>query len=240
MPTLNSTYKFSVWCTHEPPEPPLLPLSESQSQFNKIAALNYEHARIASIDERKHLAVGEKMGALVYGEVTFDSMRKILKRAFDLRSDPEVNMLSEGDDDLIFCDLGSGAGRPVFASACCYPFKKSVGVELLSSLHDLALRAKQDWDANVDLSHKTTIEFYHGNIFDLSVYDWTGADIILVNSTCFTDVMMRDLSVLAKIRPSCIMITFTQALESSLFEVIGTNRWEMSWGEADVYYHKRL
>ena len=41
------------------------------------------------------------------------------------------------------------------------------------------------------------------------------------------------------IKDSTYFITFSECLNSDLFELLATDRFEMSWGEADVYYHRK-
>jgi len=170
-------------------------------------------------------------------------MRAILDRVFDLCFEylPLAlwNRKENREYELEFVDLGSGAGRPVLSSACHYPFRRCVGIELLESLHSLALQSEEEWNRQ-DPQPRTEIAFYHGDIFDMNIYDWRKADVILANSTCFTTTMMADLARIAQdVTDNCVIITFTFSLERQFFELITSDRLEMSWGAADVFYHKR-
>ena len=216
--------------------PALLPLADAEARFQSLTTIDYCVARKASNEERETIQGGLQMQALVYGEVTFHSMRQILDSVFSSCFEFHPFPLY----GLEFVDLGSGAGRPALSSACnTHLFRRCVGIELLDSLHQLALQTKQEWDKQRPRS-QTEVCFYQGDIFDTNVYDWRGADVILVNSTCFNKKMLADLANLAHdVSDTCVIITFTLSLESQLFELITTDRFEMSWGEADVFYHRR-
>jgi hypothetical protein len=81
---------------------------------------------------------------LTYGEVTFESMEHIfdrlryhgalLRRTGDdtSTSNPNGNKndIKREKNDLVFYDLGHGAGRPCLAAACLYPFGRVVGIEV--------------------------------------------------------------------------------------------------------------
>ena len=220
--------------------PVLLPFAEAEARFLSLTTIDYSAARDASNEERKTIQGGMRMQALVYGEVTFLTMRKILDRVFSSCFKFPSLSLRKRIENLEFVDLGSGAGRPTLSSACHFPFRRCVGVELLDSLHQLALKSKRQWDEQ-DVPPRTEVCFFRGDMFDTSVYDWrkTG-DIILVNSTCFSKNMLADLAKIAQdVSDTCVIITFTLLIESPYFELITTDRFEMSWGAADVYYHKR-
>lgn len=43
----------------------------------------------------------------------------------------------------MFYDLGCGTGKPVFAAAAVYPWKRCIGMEILNDLHGICERALQ-------------------------------------------------------------------------------------------------
>ena len=127
--------------------------------------------------------------SLTYGEINFDSFSDIIHTIkYDLRG------LSGGE---IFYDLGSGSGKAVFAASLLHDFSKCCGIEILSSLHALSLECLQTWTSSSAIDSHTDIQFYEGSIFDSSLVNWTDADLILANSTCFTEDMMTDISRIA-------------------------------------------
>jgi len=73
---------------------------------------------------------------LVYGEFDVLLLQKSLERSRVL--------LRKDDKDVVFCDLGSGTGRLVLATAALYPmWKLCRGIELLESIHEEALKIMQ-------------------------------------------------------------------------------------------------
>ena len=215
---------------------------EKERLFESIASLDYDKARLASMDERKTKGL-TKEGSLTYGEVTFDALYRIFKVA-----QREQDWQCLRSDQEVFVDLGSGAGRPCIAANILFPFRECYGIEILESLHDQAVIAREEYhtmitdggrDINIDPMIGEHLEVMHGSILDLSRFDWTIGDLILANSTCFTPEMLNQLTELAKnrVKKSAIFVTFTYSLGSP-FEILKEDRFEMSWGEADVYYHR--
>lgn len=70
----------------------------------------------------------------VYGEFEVDFLARVLDRAVVELS------ASHHDDEITFCDLGSGTGRLVLATAALYPsWKLCRGIELLQGIYDQAV-----------------------------------------------------------------------------------------------------
>jgi hypothetical protein len=93
--------------------------------------LSYESASAASKRDRAQRGKLQRKN-LVYGEVTsFSSVMEILR------------CCKPRQCGGTFVDLGSGSGRAVLAAALSGVFDKALGVELLPSLHNIALQGKQ-------------------------------------------------------------------------------------------------
>ena len=80
-----------------------------------------------------------------------------------------------------------------------------------------------------------------------TVFDWVnqGRGVILANSTCFSKDMFSKLALVASnTNEENIIITFSNGLEDDIkindrhFDLLRAERLQMSWGEADVFYHK--
>ncbi|CAM9363861.1 unnamed protein product, partial [Ectocarpus fasciculatus] len=130
-----------------------------------------------------------------YGEITFEAIYAIINR---LRQDRSWAAEPQGRSKT-FVDLGSGAGRVLFSAAVCYPFQKCVGIEILESLHKLALAARNEYDRISDLwggDFTDSVELVRGSMFDLNLFDWTQADVVVACSTCFSADMFEGLSVM--------------------------------------------
>lgn len=205
---------------------------ESETMFQAI----YQHhsldiSKQASIIERKN-SKSKKDLSLTYGEIEYKSFYRILCMVQSIDN--------SSTNETIFYDLGSGSGRAIIAATLTQNFQNAKGIEILSSLYDISKAVESIYlESYRHLLHQSTgsMEFILGSILD---YDWSDGDIVFVNSTCFTDDLMNQVSQKANLlSPGAIVITFTNSLTSTWFDIINTTRYEMSWGPATVYIHRR-
>jgi len=232
---LERTRKFNVLSIGEvhPEE------EETEDQRYKVfeaVTAEYETARESSRRER---AAAPEAQNLTYGEVPYNAVAQILAELRKL--DPSLF----DRESLTLWDLGSGSGSPLIAAALMLPSgTRLVGVEILQSLHDLALQSKKKFDAHQqNKTNKSTIEFIHGSLLD---EPWPErSDIILANSTCFSIPFFAQIE---KMSHACKKGTFFISLTHCLgaddeykhWELLGdTHRFEMSWGAADVCISRR-
>ncbi len=165
----------------------------------------------------------------------------------------------------VFYDIGSGAGKPVFAAAMLCRWSKCVGIELLPGLHEVSKRALERWrDPDVatrcqlpEHARSATIDFV---LADATKYNWSDATLWHANSTCFDEPMLKRLAEQAdNCKPGTFAITITKkipshqwrVLDSCLTKVISlsicgssctlhsTNS-QMSWGDATVIISQRI
>ena len=204
---------------------------EQKHLFNYLyASCPLDVAKNVSKAERRMKELTEK--SLIYGEVEYDPFLEILKK-----------VRPSGERGGIFYDLGSGAGRPVFIARLTMDFDSCIGIEYLKGLHDKSSAIKSVYDEEIlpilypDRT-KGRVEFYHSKFQD---FDWSDGDVCFANSTCFDDALLDQLSDQAeKLKPGSIIITFTKELTSRQFEILDRKRYQMSWGPATVYVHRRL
>jgi hypothetical protein len=144
--------------------------------------------------------------------------------------------------DVVFWDLGSGAGKLVVQSYLELPrIQRSVGVELAPSRHDSAVKA---WEGLVQsglaselrLNHPdattndddASLELIAGDLFHADVSEATH---IYVSSLCFTDDMMRRLE--EKLTCSSSKVKSVASLRAFPTHLFGTRPRveyvEMSW-----------
>ena len=128
--------------------------------------------------------------------------------------------------------------------------KSIKGIELLKDLFDMSATAAKTYDTlirtpenrNLFVSrHDCQISVYEGDFLtELSTEDWTDADIVFANSTCFDQTLMKRLAVEAlRMRRGARFITFTSQLPSESFEVFEKINLGMSWGVATCFLHRR-
>eukprot|EP00455_Lapot_gusevi_P027598 TRINITY_DN2928_c0_g1_i3.p1 TRINITY_DN2928_c0_g1~~TRINITY_DN2928_c0_g1_i3.p1 ORF type:complete len:328 (+),score=35.52 TRINITY_DN2928_c0_g1_i3:74-1057(+) len=118
-------------------------VEELNSRWNRMAILEkypVDLAKELSQKEREQrLELDSKQthsdpnDSLVYGEVEYSSFAEIFVNHIKLKSGG------------IFVDLGSGTGRAVFAAALLHNFEQCVGVELLHSLHTIAVETLNEY-----------------------------------------------------------------------------------------------
>jgi len=222
---LNLAIKIAASILSVPPEsisvslPPMAPPPRSAQEFQRrreidaaLASFWKKSDGFDSPSEEQDF-VDERYGAeskrpSTYGEVTslgsrqlFDYMN-MYQPAFDLSCGSKKQ-------DIIFYDLGSGAGRLVAQSFLELPrIHKAVGVELAASRHESATSAWEklvdsgradeirrmgagNTTGNSDRASKECVNFVGGDLFDLDVSDATH---IYASSLCFTGEMMVHLA----------------------------------------------
>lgn len=172
-------------------------------------------------------------GDLTYGEVTFPTLAKILCVGL-----PKFGIELKGT----FYDLGSGSGRGVIAAALLGNFDNLRGVELVKELHKAAVGVKRVYESKVQPQFGTAlreqkINFQQG---DFLKSDWSDGDVIFINSTCFSQVLVSRITKMgAGLKPGACIITLTHTLNSPYFEVLESSKYKFTWGEATVHIHVR-
>ena len=175
-------------------------------------------------DEKKF-----RVSSLVYGEITYGPFYATLKKI---------------DAKGTFVDLGSGAGKPVIAAATLGSFDKCIGVEYLQALVDASLDAKRRFDGHrvskIPFS-SSAVDFVQADVTDLTAYDWSDADVLYANSTCFDDTLMAAIAhASARLKKGTTFITFTKRLPSPDFVVTDSQLYQMSWGGATVFIQSKI
>jgi len=70
--------------------------------------------------------------------------------------------------------------------------------------------------------------------------DWSDSDVVFMNSTCFTQSLMIDLSyACCSLKDGALVITTTRRLIGPAFVLLEEVQMEESWGDATVYIQKR-
>ncbi|TYZ61447.1 hypothetical protein PybrP1_005300 [[Pythium] brassicae (nom. inval.)] len=179
--------------------------------------------------------------ALVYGEIAlgpFKSVFDVLKRWHHVLEKPGG----------VFLDIGSGSGKAVFAATLLHDFDACYGIEILQNLHDMSETLLQLWDRKVKRQFplsiqkkRTRIAFTLGDALEV---EWPGnADFVFLNSTCFGEALLRELSEKLAIscKPGAVVITATHALaDAHNFDLLRTMKVQQeTWGEATWYIHRK-
>lgn len=182
----------------------------------------------ASAQARSRLQISDS--AFTYGEIQPDTFSLILN-------------LAHPKPGEIFYDLGSGAGKAVMWAAIAYPFKKSIGVELLDELLAVSRGVLQQYRKNFpETTHQDKqnqhIDFIQA---DFCTLDFSEADIVFAHSTCFSNENMATLiNNFTRLKPGARVITISKTISSPEFVLRGSGTFRMGWGDATAYVYEKL
>lgn len=163
----------------------------------------------------------------VYGEIEFESFIALLS-------------LCRIHSDSVFYDLGSGTGKAVIAAAMVFQLKKSIGVELFSTLHDTAALQQQKLSGQgLYQSVAPKIQFINQDFLKLN-YD--GATLLFINATAFFDPYWQTISKHLEncLSPGTVVLTSSKALRSQQFLTLKTTSIAMNWGIVDIFMQQKI
>lgn len=176
--------------------------------------------------------------SLTYGEIDFESSCMLLQ------SLPPQAIAASGKG--IFYDIGSGAGRAVFAARFTGDYERCVGIELLNNLHQIAIGVHNRYQKSYQQKLKwKTVAFCCA---DLTEYDWSDGTVVYVNNFLFDDALMVAIAKKAlNLQPGAYLIslkifdvgTAVHPLFNTVFEMILERSLSMSWGEETIYVYRR-
>jgi SAM-dependent methyltransferase len=164
---------------------------------------------------------------LTYGEIFFDTFYKML----------EKTQPKEGE---VFYDLGSGTGKAVFVAHLLFPFSKTVGIEILPTLYQASKTILKKYEKEVrpkilEKKNQQKIEFILGDFLKI---DFSDADVVFANSTCFSQQMIDKLETsFLSLKKGARIMTLTKKLTNKNFYLFDSLIYKQSWGEATVNFY---
>lgn len=200
-----------------------------QEQVKEIFHKLYDNVngRALSLEGREKNQFTSK--SFVYGEVVPESFYNLI-----IEANPQPGQ--------VFYDLGSGTGKGVLLAHLLFDFKASKGIEYLDTLYNASAEVLKRYESEIrptilDEVKDKQIELIHGSFLDV---DFTDADFIFMNSTCFQDDLMEQLEEkLEKVRPHTTIISLSKSLKSPSFHQLKHKMFEFSWGQATAFYHRK-
>jgi SAM-dependent methyltransferase len=176
---------------------------------------------------------------LTYGEVKFDSLALAICAHLDMKG------------KTVFYDVGSGSGRGCFTASLIHDFTKIRGIEIVPGLHNAAKTQLGNYDAQILPRMEAEAKAKGSPLMpqdldfvmaDFRKFDWTDADIVWANSTCYGAELMKYLSEASeKLKEGTYFITLTQRLTSDHWElVVPGELYPMSWGSATIYIWRKI
>ena len=259
--SIIKTSKFAIWSVAGPnisigdfelersvvglgiPAPAIVPRAYQNSIdrfdiFNTIAFdVTYERAATISKQFRRREQSSDN---LMYGEIPLNSMMVIVDA---------VKSMGCLQEKVLYYDLGSGSGRSTLAAAVCYPFHRCIGIEIMDELFQLSTEIESRYASYTRSGYSDIskgIQFYKGSLLDKSILNWSIGQFVFVNSTCFDQLLMEEISAYSyAMRPGSYIVTLTTPIIEKdkahpCFVIEQELRLEMSWGMADVFIHRRL
>lgn len=191
----------------------------------KIESL-YQGVTGFNISEEEANNINNKGGASTYGEITYQSAKKILD---------DLNIIPSD----VFYDLGSGIGKLNIQVFLTTPVKKVVGIELSPTrfkyAHDIQEKLKKEGA----IKNSRILSFLKE---DITQADLSDATIIYMCSTCFSDELMKKLlDKLSKLKKGLKVITLKKFPENKVFNLIKSYTLPMTWStNTTVYLYKLL
>jgi hypothetical protein len=155
-------------------------IEEEFKIYEKLTeSFDLTRAKLMSLDEREKLPQDQITSELTYGEVDHQSIVTIIRLC-----KAKYNLQEGG----VFCDLGHGTGKAMLAAALTGYFRKVQGVELLKDLCKESENLKLGYQFYCQQRKVDSIPFEAicGDWFEV---DWSQADFVLINSTCFKEAI---------------------------------------------------
>lgn len=204
--------------------------SDIESTVNGLEQLfKRNHAKMTSAGFRMVHRIQNQ--EFVYGEIDFFSFYCLLEK-----TKPQAHE--------VFYDLGSGAGKAVFAAAFFFDFTKSCGIELLEPLYNKATKTLNKAKGELEdhrlseayLKHLSSIEFIQGSFLESDFYE---ADVLYVAATCLNDDTWENLiNKMAQLKSGTRIIVATKDILHVRFVQIHQGIELMSWGLCPVHVYQ--
>lgn len=165
------------------------------------------------ISDAEKRAVAKSKSSAIYGEIKPGAMTKLL------------HYLDLGGDDVLY-DLGSGVGKTVLQSALTVPNARHVGIELVPSRHNTAVRMLKRIRAE-GLLGDTDVRLRKADILRARLSD---ATVLYTCSTAFPSEFMNLLAAKLSRLPEGIRLVSLQDLDPNpYFEEERELKLDMSW-----------
>jgi len=196
-------YRYTIWTK----APKLL---RAKRHFETL----FREANGFAVSKAERDRLGLLEDHFTYGEVTFLSFAAALQIVR-----PKVGEA--------YYDLGSGSGKALFIVALLYDLKKICGIEYFS---DLCQQSEALREKFYQLTKRPrNIHIVNSDFFKC---DYSDADIIFVNATCFNNSdWLRIVSCLEHLKKGARVIVATKSIASDHYRLIDRRLRQMSWGQ---------
>ena len=145
-----------------------------------------------------------------------------------------------------FFDLGCGVGNLVYAAALVghVPWKTCGGIDAIEALVERAEKRMPRWE-RFSIGFPTDTRkidmVWEQDNFLLNEVPWMDATFVLLHWTAFNSEQLKLAGdVMAQLREGTLVVTFTNPIPNSDFEILIKDSCEVSWGPAVFYVQEKL
>jgi trans-aconitate methyltransferase len=180
-----------------------------------------------ALAEKKRM--GREEDSTTYGEVKPASLQDL------------VSAVSPREGE-VFIDLGSGMGQATLLAALLFPFRRVVGVELLTGLGDAARQALSRFETEIrpqlPAEHqRQRIEFLDGDMLEV---DLSEVDVAFAQAPCYEPPLVAQLTAkLEGLKPGARVIIVGHKLQSPEFTLLTLKVMKANWGTSLTYLYQR-
>lgn len=210
------------------------PEGEQLGQIMNLLSTLFRGINSSRLSQRERKRLRLKEDAYIYGEIDFLSFLLLLAKM-----EPKAGE--------VFYDLGSGAGKAVFAAALFCDLQKACGIELLPGLCKLAVSQINKAKTLVTLGDKnltelnlrrlSAIQFINDNFLNCEISD---GDLVFINATCLSYTTWAALEEkLKKLKVGSRVLVTTKKIQNRQFEILYQANELMSWGMNSVNLYKK-
>ena len=152
-----------------------------------------------------------------------------------------MSITSQTHKFIQYQDLGSGTGKACIMAGLSDDFSAVWGVEVLDKLHKKAKENNKRYRNRVIPTPTTEVTFSRDEII-ASAEEWKHmAKYVFTLCTCFSDEFMDDL---IKLLDTCdkgtYVISVTHPIISDKYKLMEHGKYEMSFGEATVFFQRKI
>lgn len=168
----------------------------------------------------KDVLYGESPIELLYALLSLDCLEKYIKNAKN------------------FYDLGSGIGNVTIGAYLINDFEKCIGIELLDSLYDLSIIAKNRIN-DIDKNSINRVDFLHKNILDAKIDD---ADIIYFSCPTKDDKLRYKMEekFSKELKSGTLIFSLIHNFKDLInFELITARMVRSAWGETPMMIYRK-
>ena len=140
--------------------------------------------------------------------------------------------------DMHFIDLGSGTGKITLFVSTLYPFLSFQGIEILTSLHDIAKNKLKQFQLNKD--RKYPINFKNENFLTMKFPK--NCYCFYTNCLCFSDKTCDQIELIIENSSigSYLFSTKEVNLSSKFIKENEIENCSVSWGKNSIFIYKKI